>query len=100
MFARVSIGGADGGELFEVDIFEIGFFFELAAGAGVDVFANVDESAREGPFVFERWDGALDEEDFEVVLIEAEDDAVGGEGGSGVVIGEAHGDYLSVKTTL
>jgi hypothetical protein len=32
----------------------------------------------------------LDEEDFEVFLIESEDDAVGGKGRSGVVVGEAH----------
>lgn len=90
VLAWVAVGGADGGELFEVNVFESGLFFEFAAGAGVDVFADADEATGEGPFVFEGGEGALDEEDFEVVLIESEDDAVGGKGRSGVVVGEAH----------
>ena len=100
VFPWVAVGGADGGELFEEDVFEAGFFFEFTSGAGVDVFADLDEAAGESPFVFEGGEGALDEEDFEVVLVETEDDAVGGEGGSGVVVGEGHGRYLSVFLTL
>ena len=90
MLAGVAIWGADGGELFEEDVFQSSLFLKFAASAGIDVFTDVNEASGEGPLVFKGLDGSLDEEDFEVVFIEPEDDAIGSEGWSGVVIGEAH----------
>ncbi len=91
MLAWVAIRGADGGELFEVDVFQSGLFLELAPSAGIDVFADPDESPGKGPFVFEGRESPLDEEDFKVFFVEPKDDAIGGESGSRVFVGEAHG---------
>jgi len=100
VFAWIAIGSPDSGELLEVDVLQSGLFLEFASCAVVDVFPDSDEAAGEGPFVFEGGEGALDEEDFEVILIEAENNAIAGEGGSCVVVDEAHTPFLSVETTL
>jgi hypothetical protein len=100
VLAWVAVWSADGGELFEVDVFQSGLLLKPASGTGVDVFAYPNEPAGDGPFVFEGREGALDKKDFEVFFIKSKDDAIGGEGRSRVFVSEAHGSYLSLKITL
>lgn len=57
----------------------------------------MNEAAGESPLVFEGRKGALDEENFETILIEAEDDTIAGEGWSGVFVGEAHASLIKCK---
>ena len=100
VLAGIAVRSADSGELFEENVFESGFLFELPAGAVIDVFADPNESSGESPFIFEGRKGALNEEDFQVILIESKDDAICGEGGSRVLVGEAHELLISVIYTL
>lgn len=90
--AGVAVDGAEGVELLEEEVFEAGFFFQLAAGGGVERFLDTDEAAGEGPVVFEGSEAAADEEDLEgcFAAVEAKDDAVHGEGGSWVFVGVFH----------
>ena len=87
VLAGVALGLAEAVKLLEVDLFEAGFFFEFASGAGFEVFADAHEAAGESPLALEGGEASLDEEDFEIILVEPEDHAVGGEGGAGVFVG-------------
>src|SRR5439155_17278284 len=59
---------------------------------------GADEAPRQCPGVLERSQLALDQEDFEVVLIEAEHDAVDRERGACVLVREAHRSALPIAT--
>ena len=89
-FARVAMERAEGVELFEEDVFEASFFFEFAPGGIVEGFIDAHEAAREGPFAFEGFKGALDEKNFEIGVVEAEDDAIDGERGARVLVSVRH----------
>lgn len=89
--ARVAVGVAEGVELFEENVFDVGFFFEFAAGGLVESFLHVDEATGESPCAEMRLDAAPDEEDLKNVTSKAEDHAIDRERGAGVFVGEGHG---------
>jgi hypothetical protein len=84
--AGVAVHGAEGVELLEEEVFEAGFFLELAAGGVIEGFFDTDKAAGECPVVFEGGEATADEEDLKSAAIEAEDDAVHSECGSGVFV--------------
>jgi hypothetical protein len=98
--ARVAAEGAEGVELLQKDVFEAGFLGEFAAGGIIDGFVHADEAAGQSPFSFEGFEGALDQEDFEFGFVETEDDAVHGQGGTGVLVGVWHIMLFSSHTLL
>ncbi len=81
---------AEGAELLERDAGDPGLFHQLARGGAVERLVRVDESARERPGALVRRALAFDEEDGEVAGAHREQDAVGGDGGAGELVGERH----------
>src|SRR5439155_1199883 len=68
--ARVAMHRAERVELFEKDVPESGFLFELAPRGFVERFIHSDEAARQRPFALERFEGALDQKHLEFAFIE------------------------------
>ncbi len=90
--ARIAIGLAEGVELLEEDLGgEAGLLFQLAARRFFDALGDADEAAWQRPAALERRQIALHQQDLEAGVVEAEDDAVDGEGRAGKFVGRAHG---------
>ena len=81
---------AKGRELFQEHPFESGFLAEFPAGRLVDRLVETKESAGQRPTSAERIEVALDQQDLQIGRVEAEDHAVDGHCGPGVLIGERH----------
>src|SRR5262245_44298738 len=96
--ARVAIDGAERVELLEEHLAEARLFLELAPRSVFEQLLDADEAARQRPLAFERGQGPLYQQDLEIVGIDAEDDAVDGEGGARVFIA-GHAVLLSVRIT-
>ena len=87
VLAGVTVWLTEAVKLFEVNFLEAGFFFEFSSGTRLEVLADADEATWESPLAFEWGETSLNEEDFEVIFVEAENYAVGSEGGSSVFVG-------------
>ena len=95
MFARISFGVTEGVELFEIDVFKSGLFSKFTAGAVLNALFWANESSRESPLSFVGCESTFDEENFDVILIKAKDDAICSESWSRIFIAMRH-DFLLV----
>ncbi len=88
--ARIAIERAERVELLEVDVLDARFFFELAARGLVERLFDAHEATRQRPRMLERLQLALDQEDLQVTLVDAEDDTVHRERGARVRVAKGH----------
>ena len=85
---------AEGVQLLQKYAAQPGFLFQLAARRFVHGFIDAHEAARQRPLALERRKITLDEHDFQIILIEAEHDAIDGKRATGIFVSEGHGWLL------
>ena len=71
-------------ELFEENIFQAGFLLKFATGRFIERFVHADEAAGQRPLALERFQRAFDQQHLQFAFVQAEDDAVHGQGCPGV----------------
>ena len=73
-------------KLLQEDALEARFLSQFAARRVISGFIHMHEAAGQCPPAFERFQRALNQQHFEFAFVEAENDAVHGEGGSGILV--------------
>src|SRR6266478_6844765 len=83
---RVAVQLPKGIKLFQEDIRQACLLVEFAASGGIQSLVNPNETTGQRPSSFERFQAALNQQKFQLALTKAEDDAVHGQSGSGILI--------------
>ena len=70
-----------------------GLLLQLAASGLFERLIDADEPARHRPAAGKRLEIALDQNNLQILVVQAEDSAIDGQGGSGVGVGVSHGQF-------
>ena len=83
---RVAVDAGEGADLKKGDVPEACFLGEFTGGTLFRCFVHIEEATGESPMATVGVTPATDEKDLDVVGKETEDNAVGGDGGTGVAV--------------
>ena len=86
LLARVATGRAEGVKLVDGGFGHSRFLSQLAQGTSLGTLVYFEISAWKSPMAFVWFESTLNEQHFELVVVQGEDDTVGGNGRVGVFV--------------